>query len=919
MIQKMKKVFTLCLTVVATLCAQAQDIQEKELYATDFTEWTAASANNKNESSVSVRTKYSKETLTFKILDTQVSPTNGNTSKFPDWTGGYLCASKSSKSYVETSALSSVTKVKFKHGATGNNRGWKLQAKGDGDTEWVTMSDSYASPASGCDVEVNVNRTNCALRFTNLTTNQNAYLFQLNVYGNVDMSAQPVLGSFSANGTTYDADKLFDEQKDGTMTATIELPKASTMISESNPVSAITTTNGTLGTVSYDTSSSQTVVTIPVTAGDNTVNYKVTFKWKPDYTLTYYNIEGNVYTTATVEKGNTIGTLSKYEGELPTCYQFRGWFAEQDGGRKYTTDDVVTGNLKLYAIATKKEMAETFNRMNYVLTTPYFYAEDHEGFVPTGGSYHDGTHGWSFSAGGSVKLLVSKHAYISLGLCTYSSESSITVTDGNGYSTTISSAKGASDGKLASLEYNGEGGTLTLTFNGTTYLHNLCVVNDENSTITPNAQGYYVVEAGNGDHLLATLAIAQAKSQGTRTTIFLPNGTYDFGKTVLTPVYADNVSIIGQSMDGTIIKNAPDVKNEGISVTATLLVSGKGTYLQDLTLQNALDYYASGSAGRAVCLQDKGTQTICKNVKMLSYQDTYYSNNNSGKFYWEDSEIHGTVDYICGGGDAFFNRCTMVNEKRQADGKGGCTITAPAGSTEWGYVFDHCTIDCPAENFNYGRAWNGKPRLAYLNTTILQPAKLASSRFTTAGMNVPADKFVEYNTMDKTGKVISPSSKVITFTKDSNKNQMETILTDDEAKAYTIENVFGTDWAPDTYTVQATVTDMKQADGMLTWNGDAKAYAIFADGTFVGMTSEKSYAVADGKTYTVRAANAMGGFGSVANATAISHTTSSAQAVKTEYILANGIKAAKPHPGVNIRVITLSDGTQKTDKIVISE
>ena len=915
-----KRIFALCLTTLATLCVWAQDVQEKELYATDFTEWTAASANEKSETQVNVRTKYSKENLTFKILGTQISPTNGNTAKFPDWKGGYLCANKSSVPYVETSALASVTKVKFKHGATGSKRGWKLEAKGDGDNTWVTLSDSYANPAAGCDVEVEVNRTNCTLRFTNLTTNQNAYLFQLNIYGKVDMSQQPLLGSFTANGVTYEADKLFEEQKDGTMAATIELPKAEAMISESNPLANLTATNGTLGTVSYAAASNQTVATIPVSKCDNIVNYKVTFTWKPNFTLTYYNTDGTVYGKAIVEKGNPIGTLKAYETELPTSKQFRGWFEETDGGRKYTTADVVNGNLKLYAIVTRKEMAETFNRMNYVLTNPYFYAEDHEGFDPTNGSYHDGTHGWSFSQGGTVKLLVSKHAYISLGLCAYSSESDITATDDNGFTATIA-AKAASDGKSASLEYSGNGGTLTLTFGGTTYLHNICVVNDENSTIQPNAQGYYVVEAGNADHLLATLAVAQSKSQGDRTTLFLPNGTYDLGKTVLTPIYANNISIIGQSMDGTIIKNAPDVKDEGISVTATLLVTGKGTYLQDLTLQNALDYYGSNGTGRAVCLQDKGTQTICKNVKMLSYQDTYYSNTNSGKFYWEDSEIHGTVDYLCGGGDAFFNRCTLVNEKRNANGTGGCTIAAPAGNTEWGYVLDHCTIDCPAENFNYGRAWNNKPRLAYLNTTLLQPSKLASSRFTTGGMNVPADKFVEYNTMDKTGKVISPASKVIKFTKDKTTNEMETILTADQAKAYTIDNVLGTDWQPTTLTAQTAVTGVKQANGTLTWEseGGRGVYAIFADGAFVAMTADKTFATEEGKTYTVRAANAMGGFGTQASATAISHTTAHAAVVKTEYILANGIRASKPQPGVNIRVVTLTDGTQKTDKIVVND
>ena len=112
-------------------------------------------------------------------------------------------------------------------------------------------------------------------------------------------------------------------------------------------------------------------------------------------------------------------------------------------------------------------------------------------------------------------------------------------------------------------------------------------------------------------------------------------------------------------MDNTIIVN--EAEQEGIGVSATFLITGENTYLQDLTLKNAYDYYKPGFAGRAVVIQDKGKHTVCKNVRMLSYQDTYYSNSNSN-FYFENSDIHGTVDFICGEGDVFFNNCTLTVE-----------------------------------------------------------------------------------------------------------------------------------------------------------------------------------------------------------------------------------------------------------------
>ena len=376
------------------------------------------------------------------------------------------------------------------------------------------------------------------------------------------------------------------------------------------------------------------------------------------------------------------------------------------------------------------------------------------------------------------------------------------------------------------------------------------------------------MKAGDADNLLATLEIANAQaSDDVRTKIFVPNGKYDLGKTCLTKISGNNISLIGESMEGTIIVNAPDVANEGIGTTATILNTGKNTYLQDITLQNALDYYGSGAAGRAVCLQDKGANTICKNVRMLSYQDTYYSNANNA-FYWETSEIHGTVDFICGGGDVFFNKCLLVGESRSATGKSGeVTLTAPYtdASNTFGYVFDGCIIENRAASFNFGRAWGGVPRLAFLNTIINQPNEIAAKRFTAAGMNVPADKFVEFNSMDADGNVVTPTTNVVKFTKDSKVNEMETVINAEEAAAYALDKVFPT-WTPAALASQVTTANVTLTDNTLKWDAvnDAFAYAIICNGKIEAIVdaSVTSYAVNDASaTYAVRAANEMGGFG----------------------------------------------------------
>lgn len=337
-------------------------------------------------------------------------------------------------------------------------------------------------------------------------------------------------------------------------------------------------------------------------------------------------------------------------------------------------------------------------------------------------------------------------------------------------------------------------------------------------------QRVITVEKGSARSLLDALEKANkmnAAPGAKRLYILIPDGIYDLGELTLTRVTAHNVALVGESMEGTIIQNKPDISKEGISKTAVILNRGTGNYFQDLTLKNALDYYAAGAAGRAVCLQDKGNHTICNRVRMLSYQDTYYSDNALAQLYFQDSEIHGTVDFICGDGDVWFECCRLVTEKRTASGSGRNVITAPKTSkTPWGYVFNHCTVENIVSNFEYARGWHSTPQSIWLHTTLLTPEKLNKNRFDTRGMNTVLSDFKEYGTMDAQGRNITPVSNILTFSMTKKKQEggkeivttseraAETILSEREAARYTIDNVFG-DWHPQCITKKIEKTAKK--------------------------------------------------------------------------------------------------------------
>ena len=123
------------------------------------------------------------------------------------------------------------------------------------------------------------------------------------------------------------------------------------------------------------------------------------------------------------------------------------------------------------------------------------------------------------------------------------------------------------------------------------------------------------VKAGDAQSLLDAIGQANQRNADAdgaeRLFILIPTGYYDLGERTLTAITGHNISLVGQGMEQTIIRNAPPVEQEGIGKTATILVQGTGTSLHDLTLRNDLDYYRSGAAGRAVCCVNRSA-VICR-------------------------------------------------------------------------------------------------------------------------------------------------------------------------------------------------------------------------------------------------------------------------------------------------------------------
>ena len=538
------------------------------------------------------------------------------------------------------------------------------------------------------------------------------------------------------------------------------------------------------------------------------------------------------------QNGKELGRLGTIEGAtldtlpdasvLPAIGEgnaFRGWF--YSSAKKAQIGDIIAGNTTIQAKVTPIEVATVGSVWIYDFSSPIFYPEDHD---------------------------------------------LIEVTE-NGVTVTLAGAKAVIIVKTTGGQVNEkrtDGETSTKIDIAVNTIATLSVYNVLDYVAKDDATGYYIVPANDVASFL--LALVQAES-GDK--IFPPNGVYDLGETVLTTISKNNIAIIGQSMEGVIIKNAPDAATESIDKTATIKINKNvaGTYMQDLTIQNALDYYKNDN-GRAVALWDQGTKTVCKNVRLLSYQDTYYSNLQKAVKYFEDCEIHGTVDFICGDGSVYFKNNLLYCEKRKKDGGGSDALTASnADALDNGYVFEGCTIksECPVVSF--GRAWNGTPQTAFLNTLVDYSAGqfgFESSdiqRWTKKLMNSGAwPVFVEYNTHLADGTVLTPASNVVTFVDEKSGNdtrELETVLSAEGAANRTMESTLG-DWAT-TASADAKQAVCEKEAAEFEPNG---IYLVEADGKFAAIILGSEYmdrfAKYDGVNYTVRKANARGGFGKMA-------------------------------------------------------
>ena len=387
-----------------------------------------------------------------------------------------------------------------------------------------------------------------------------------------------------------------------------------------------------------------------------------------------------------------------------------------------------------------------------------------------------------------------------------------------------------------------------------------------------------VAKDGTGNYTTINEAIEAVPDNGKRTVIFVKNGTYE-EKVFIGNRYAESkkvISIIGESADGVVISwndyhgKKIDYPGKG-SISAdgmtapTMTVTSPDFYMENVTVRNT----TKDNVAQAEALYQCGDRQILKNVILDGYQDTHRQKKTKRYFYY-DCTVKGNVDFIYGGGTAYYYKCNIVNRPLSRSNKSGGYITAPEDITAktylqsgdplyYEYFFNDCRLiaEDGASGAYLSRPWASNDcGTIFLNTKM--GGHISKEGFSGNG-NKKNMCFGEYGSTTLDGTPVDMTQRVAWAQQ----------LTEKDVTLCGLNAVYGAisstpfDPIPSVVGV-APVTNLRQNGKFLIWDGPsgARGYIVYCDGKIIAFTDGCSFYDNEEREgtckYTIRAIAANG-------------------------------------------------------------
>ena len=283
---------------------------------------------------------------------------------------------------------------------------------------------------------------------------------------------------------------------------------------------------------------------------------------------------------------------------------------------------------------------------------------------------------------------------------------------------------------------------------------------------------------GTGDFRTLQEAVESARAFMDYTvTIYVKNGVYK--EKVIVPSWVENIDIIGEDRDKTIITydDHANINKMGTFRTYTVKVEGSDITFKNLTIENN-----AAQLGQAVALHTEGDRLKFINCRILGNQDTIYTGAKFTRLYFKDCYIDGTTDFIFGPSTALFEDC-IIHSKRNSY----VTAASTPKEAKYGYVFKHCklTAEPRVDKVYLGRPWRPYAYTLFIECELGKHIVLAGWHNWGKQSNEETARYMEYK---NTGEGANASERVA-WSKQ---------LTKKEAEAVTVDAIFRTqsDWNP---------------------------------------------------------------------------------------------------------------------------
>ena len=260
-------------------------------------------------------------------------------------------------------------------------------------------------------------------------------------------------------------------------------------------------------------------------------------------------------------------------------------------------------------------------------------------------------------------------------------------------------------------------------------------------------------------------------------TIYVKNGVYK--EKVIVPSWVENIDIIGEDRDKTIITydDHANINKMGTFRTYTVKVEVSDITFKNLTIENN-----AAQLGQAVALHTEGDRLKFINCRILGNQDTIYTGAKFTRLYFKDCYIDGTTDFIFGPSTALFEDC-IIHSKRNSY----VTAASTPKEAKYGYVFKHCklTAEPGVDKVYLGRPWRPYAYTLFIECELGKHIVLAGWHNWGKQSNEETARYMEYK---NTGEGANASERVA-WSKQ---------LTKKEAEAVTVDAIFRTqsDWNP---------------------------------------------------------------------------------------------------------------------------